>query len=99
MLSFTIAFFLRQGASRKLDKTPNDVEEFVEHLSFLGKMASEMPALEKEYDIVTKLYTICKDFNVDTQPEDLALYQTLAPGFQHLKVSARLSLRCSFGYY
>ena len=69
-----------------MDKTPTSVDEFVEHLSFLGKMASEMPALEKEYAIVTKLYTIAKDFEVPLNPEDLALYQTLNPSFQHLKV-------------
>ena len=62
------------------------MEEFVDHLSFLGKMSSEMPALEKEYAIVTKLYTIARDFDVVIPPEELALYQTLAPSFQHLKV-------------
>ena len=60
--------------------------EFVEHLSFLGKMGTEMASLEKEFEIVTKMYTICKDFNIETAPEELALYQTLAPSFQHLKV-------------
>ena len=49
-------------------------------------MSSEMPALEKEYAIVTKLYTIARDFDVVIPPEELALYQTLAPSFQHLKV-------------
>ena len=79
----TITF---QGASKKLDKYPNSVEEFVEHLSFLGKMTSEMSALEKEYAIVLKMYTIAKDFEVQIEPEELALYQTLPPSFQHLKV-------------
>ena len=50
-------------------------------------MTSEMAALEKEYAIVTKLYTIARDFEVKMPPEELALYQTLAPGFQHLKVN------------
>ena len=78
-----------QGASKKLDKFPASVEEFVEHLSFLGKMSSEMPALEREYAIVTKLYTIAKDYEqLNIHPEELALYQTLAPSFQHLKVDA-----------
>ncbi len=49
-------------------------------------MTSEMPALEKEYAIVIKLYTIAKDFEVQIEPEELALYQTLAPSFQQLKV-------------
>ena len=52
----------------------------------MGKIVSEMPALEKEYAIVTKLYTIAKDYEVTIDVESLALYQTLAPSFQHLKV-------------
>lgn len=69
-----------------MDKLPDSVEEFVDHLSFLGKMTSEMPALEKEFAVVTKMYTIAKDFNLEIEPEDHALYRTLAPSFQHLKV-------------
>ncbi|XP_064622088.1 dynein axonemal heavy chain 6-like isoform X2 [Lineus longissimus] len=74
-----------KGALKKLDYTPVSVEEFVDHLSFLGRMVSELPALEKEFIIVTKMFTIAKDFNVHLVPEELALYQTLAPSFQHLK--------------
>ncbi|XP_070181014.1 dynein axonemal heavy chain 6-like [Littorina saxatilis] len=74
-----------KGASRRLDQFPATVEEFVDHLSFLGKMSTELPALEKEYNIVNKMFTIARDYNVDQQPEHLALYKTLAPSFQHLK--------------
>ena len=49
-------------------------------------MISEMPALDKEYAIVIKLYTIAKDFDIEIDPEEHALYQTLAPSFQQLKV-------------
>ena len=75
-----------QSASKKLDHMPQSVEEFVEHLSFLSRMGSELPSLEKEYFVVTRLFTIAKDFDVPIQPEELALYQTLMPSFQHLKV-------------
>ena len=75
-----------QGASKKLDHAPKTVEDFVEHLSFLSKMASEITALEKEFLIVTKLFTIAKDYQVKIEPEDLALYRTLGDSFQHLKV-------------
>ncbi|KAK7488391.1 hypothetical protein BaRGS_00020365, partial [Batillaria attramentaria] len=74
-----------KGASRRLDKFPDTVEEFVDHLSFLGRMSTELPALEKEYNIVNKMFTIARDYNVDIHPEDLALYKILAPSFQHLK--------------
>ncbi|XP_035825271.1 dynein heavy chain 6, axonemal [Aplysia californica] len=74
-----------KGASKRLDKTILKVEEFVEHLSFLGRMSTELPALEKEYNVVNKMFTIAKDYNIDIMPEDMALYQTLSPSFQHLK--------------
>ncbi|KAK2187823.1 hypothetical protein NP493_153g04005 [Ridgeia piscesae] len=44
-----------------------------------------MAALNKEYNIVIKLYTIAKDFDLPVEPEEYALYQTLSPSFQHLK--------------
>lgn len=53
-------------------------------------MSTELPALDKEYNIVHKLFTIARDYNVEVQPEDLALYKTLSPSFQHLKVSLLL---------
>ncbi|CAH1791320.1 unnamed protein product [Owenia fusiformis] len=74
-----------KGASKKLDTYPESVEDFVEHLSFLSRMQSEMPALDKEFAIVTKLFTIAQEFHVALEPEEFALYQTLAPSFQHLK--------------
>lgn len=78
--------FVLQSATKKLDRTPKSVEEFVEHLSFLSRMDAELPTLEKEYVVVTRLFTIARDFDVVIEPEDLALYQTLMPSFQHLKV-------------
>ena len=76
------------------------MEEFVEHLSFLGRMAAELPALEREYTVVTRLFTISKDFDMKILPEELALYQTLMPSFQHLKVEKKsqfnsFNLNCS----
>ena len=73
-----------------MDKKSVSVEEFVEYLSFLSKMSVEVPAMEKEYIIVTRLYTIAKEYNIYVPPEDLALYQLLSPSFQHLKVSDQL---------
>ncbi|XP_023930267.1 dynein heavy chain 6, axonemal [Lingula anatina] len=74
-----------KGALKKLDHFPSSVEEFVEHLSFLGRMSSELPVLDKEFAIVTKMFSIAKDFDVAIPAEEFALYQTLAPSFQHLK--------------
>jgi dynein heavy chain, axonemal len=68
------------------------VEDFVEHLIFLAKLSAEVPAMETEYIMITKLYTIAKDFEVYVPPEDLALYQILPPSFQHLKVCVTFSV-------
>ena len=88
LLLCTMFFWFHQGATRKLDHYPDSVEEFVDHLSFLGKIGSEMSALNKEYNVVIKLYTIAKDFDLPVVPEEYALYQTLSPSFQHLKVTS-----------
>ncbi|OWF46435.1 Dynein heavy chain 6, axonemal [Mizuhopecten yessoensis] len=74
-----------KGASKKLEHYPTSVEDFVEHLSFLGKMSTELPALDKEFFIVNKMFTIAKEFSVQIDPEDYALYQFLGPSFRHLK--------------
>lgn len=58
----------------------------MEHLTFLSKISSELPALENEFLLVNKLFTIAKDYLVNILPEEMALYQTLAPSFQGLKV-------------
>lgn len=87
---YSFSTLQNQGASRKLDNYPKSVEEFVEHLTFLSKIGSELPALENEFILVNKLFTIAKDFNVNILPEEMALYQTLAPSFQGLKVSIYL---------
>lgn len=68
-------------------------------MSFLSKMTSEITALDKEFLIVTKLFTITKDFSVKIEPEDLALYQTLGPSFQGLKVSKlKFMVACQLRY-
>ncbi|XP_038073413.1 dynein heavy chain 6, axonemal-like isoform X3 [Patiria miniata] len=74
-----------KGASKKLDHPPQSVEEFVEHLAFLSQTASELSKLDEEYNVVTRLFTIARNFNMPIQPEELALYQTLMPSFTHLK--------------
>ncbi|XP_041352994.1 dynein heavy chain 6, axonemal-like isoform X2 [Gigantopelta aegis] len=74
-----------KGASKRLDQYPSSVEAFVEHLSFLGRMSNELPALEKEFLVVNKFFTIAREFQMNIEPEELALYQTLGPSFQHLK--------------
>ncbi|XP_069464806.1 dynein axonemal heavy chain 14 [Ambystoma mexicanum] len=72
---------------RKLEKELTAVEEFVEHLTFLGHISSELPSLEKEYNTVIQLYSVAKDYSISVPEEELAIYQTLIPSFQRLKSS------------
>ncbi|XP_075255484.1 dynein axonemal heavy chain 6-like isoform X3 [Convolutriloba macropyga] len=74
-----------RNSNNKLDHYPESVEEFVDHLTFLQKIQSDMSALEKEFGIVTRLFTLIKDFEVPINAEDQALFQTLGPSFQSLK--------------
>lgn len=69
---------------------PETVEAFVEHLIFLSRMANEISALEHEYHIVTRMYSIARNFEMTISAEELALYQMLMPSFQHLKVMTSL---------
>ncbi|XP_069582586.1 dynein axonemal heavy chain 14 [Ranitomeya imitator] len=61
------------------------VEEFVEHLTFLGQISSELPSLERQYNTVIQLYSIAKDYGIRIPSEETALYQSLIPSFQQLK--------------
>ncbi|KAM4770854.1 dynein axonemal heavy chain 14 [Rhinophrynus dorsalis] len=69
----------------KLNKELTRVEEFVEHLTILSQISSEVPSLEREYSIIIQLYSITKDYNIPVSPEETALYQSLIPSFQQLK--------------
>lgn len=74
-----------RAACRKLDSEPTSVEQFVEHLTFLARLETEMVTLEKEFVIVNRFFAIIHQYSISLNPEDIALYQTLVPTFQHLK--------------
>lgn len=61
------------------------MEEFVEHLTFLGQISSELPSLEQQYKTVIQLYSVAKDYGINIPSEETALYQSLIPSFQQLK--------------
>ena len=50
-------------------------------------MANDIASLDHEYHIVTRMYSIARNFDMSIPAEELALYQTLMPSFYHLKVS------------
>ncbi|XP_075057079.1 dynein axonemal heavy chain 14 [Mixophyes fleayi] len=70
---------------RRLNVELKQVEEFVEHLTFLGQVSSELPSLDKQYNTVIQLYSVAKDYGINISSEDTALYQSLIPSFQQLK--------------
>ncbi|GCB65946.1 hypothetical protein scyTo_0014936, partial [Scyliorhinus torazame] len=72
-------------AVQKLEREPETIDLFGEHLIFLTRISAEMPMLERDFAAVAQLYAIAKEFAVAVPPEDLALYHILIPNFQNLK--------------
>lgn len=70
-----------------LDRDPASVEDFVEHLATLTRINNELPLLENEFLIVTRLFNIAHEFNLDIDPEQYAFFKSLGSTFHHLKVS------------
>ncbi|XP_044147930.1 LOW QUALITY PROTEIN: dynein axonemal heavy chain 14 [Bufo gargarizans] len=70
---------------QRLNRRLTHVEEFVEHLTFLGQISSELPSLERQYTTVIQLYAVARDYGISVPSEETALYQSLIPSFQQLK--------------
>ncbi|XP_078069639.1 dynein axonemal heavy chain 6-like [Mustelus asterias] len=72
-------------ALQMLEKEPETIDLFGEHLIFLSRISAEMPMLERDFTAVTQLYAIANEYSIFVPPEDLALYHILIPSFQNLK--------------
>ncbi|XP_072503821.1 dynein axonemal heavy chain 14 [Notamacropus eugenii] len=81
----TNLFVIIQSSLLKLDSELTGVEEFVEHLSFLDYISSKMPSLDKEYHIISQMYSITKHYNVSISPEQVALLRVLLLKYNQLK--------------
>ncbi|TFK09816.1 Dynein heavy chain 14, axonemal [Platysternon megacephalum] len=75
------------SALRKLDKDLTTVEEFIEHLTFLSQISSELPMLETQYNTLSQLYFIARAYDFFIPVEQFALYQTLTRSLHDLKSS------------
>lgn len=75
-----------QNAERKLEVSTKTVEEFVDHLSFLSQIADDIPRLEREHELISKLFAIAMRHHSDLSEEEKALFRTLGPSFHQLKV-------------
>ncbi len=69
-----------------LDRDPRSVEEFVQHLTTLNKVNSDLGNIEIEFEIISKMFHIVKDFSMNVAPEAYALFRSLAPIYQQLRV-------------
>lgn len=74
-------------ALKMLDRDPASVEDFVEHLAILTRINNELLSLEKEFNIVTRLFAIAYDYNLNMDPEQYAFFKSLGSTFNHLKAT------------
>lgn len=70
-----------------MDRDPSSVEDFVEHLAILSRITNELPQLEIEFALVTRLFAIASEFSLSVTPEQYAFFKSLSSTFQHLKSS------------
>ncbi|KAM9316864.1 dynein axonemal heavy chain 14 [Gastrophryne carolinensis] len=70
---------------QRLNLVLSNVEDFVEHLTFLSQISSDLTSLERKYNAVIQLYSLAKDYGISIPSEEVALYQSLIPSFQQLK--------------
>lgn len=75
-----------QDALKALDRDPTSVEDFVEHLAILSRINNELPHLEAEFALVTRLFAIANEFSLSITPEQYAFFKSLGSTFHHLKV-------------
>jgi hypothetical protein len=80
-------FILSKEALKMLDKDPTSVEEFIEHLATLSRINNELSSLDTEFHLVTRLFAIALDFNLEIDLEQLAFFKSLGSTFHHLKVN------------
>ncbi|XP_068918735.1 dynein axonemal heavy chain 14 [Petaurus breviceps papuanus] len=80
-------FAVIQSSLLKLDSELTGVEEFVEHLTFLDYISSKMPSLDREYYIISQMYSITKHYNVSISPEQVALFRVLLLKYNQLKTA------------
>ncbi|XP_032694671.1 dynein heavy chain 14, axonemal [Lontra canadensis] len=80
-----------ESSLRKLDSHPTEIEEFVEHFTFLDSVSSKIFALEKEYSTVSQLHSIVRYYQIQIPEEQNAIYRILLGRFSQLKTSLKLS--------
>uniref|UniRef100_G1MBG8 Dynein axonemal heavy chain 14 n=1 Tax=Ailuropoda melanoleuca TaxID=9646 RepID=G1MBG8_AILME len=80
-----------ESSLRKLDSDPTEIEEFVEHFTFLDAISSKIFVLEKEYSTVAQLHSVVRYYQIQISEEQIAIYKILLGRFGQLKTSVKLS--------
>ncbi|XP_069879248.1 LOW QUALITY PROTEIN: dynein axonemal heavy chain 14 [Dipodomys merriami] len=80
-----------ESSLQKLDRDPTEIEEFVDHFTFLEEMSLEISKLENEYLTISQLYSVVKYHQIDITEEQKALSKLLSMKFAQLKTSLKLS--------
>ncbi|XP_064451600.1 dynein axonemal heavy chain 14 [Mirounga angustirostris] len=80
-----------ESSLRKLDSDPTEIEEFVEHFTFLDAISSKIFALEKEYSTVAQLHSVVQYYQIQISEEQIAIHKILLGRFGQLKTSVKLS--------
>lgn len=84
-------FQVVDSSLRKLESDPTEIEEFLEHFTFLGAVSSKITELEKEYSTVAQLYSVLRYYQIHISEEQVAIYKILLLKFGQLKTAMKLS--------
>ncbi|XP_031192756.1 dynein heavy chain 14, axonemal isoform X3 [Mastomys coucha] len=77
----------------QLESEPVEVEQFVEHFSFLDDIFSSISQLEKDFCAVSDLYSIVRHYQINVSEEQIAIYKILFMKFSNLKTSMKLAAK------
>ncbi|XP_062938980.1 dynein axonemal heavy chain 14 [Cynocephalus volans] len=80
-----------ESSLRQLECDPTEIEEFVEHFTFLGAISSNISKLEKEYLTISQLYSVVRHYQIQISEEQIAIYKILLIKFGQLKTSVKLT--------
>ncbi|XP_076986007.1 dynein axonemal heavy chain 14, partial [Tamandua tetradactyla] len=76
---------------RKLECEPIEIEEFMEHFTFLDEISSKISDLEKEYLAIAQLFSVVRYYQISISEEQLALYKIFLFKFTQLKTAIKLN--------
>ncbi|KAF7254362.1 Dynein heavy chain 6, axonemal [Varanus komodoensis] len=72
-------------AVAKLSKELVTVDGFIEHLLYLSEISSQLPDIKMQFECLSELYSIAKDYDIFLPLQQLALYQTVVRTLQNLQ--------------